>query len=184
MTFQVIALWGDHGWQLGEHSEWCKHTNFDVRIFNHKSYHHSKDILYRDFTENRANTKSTPGCSPCPAPLPHSRSHRCRRPSRPTGIHQSPPIANTILFIIITIVTKFSPPIANHQSPPPYCSASKSNNWYQNFHQSPIDNTILFIIITIVTKFSPPIANHQSPPPYCSASSLLSTQSSPSPCSR
>ena len=52
MTFQVIALWGDHGWQLGEHSEWCKHTNFDVRIFNHKSYHHSKDILYRDFTEN------------------------------------------------------------------------------------------------------------------------------------
>ena len=34
MTFQVIALWGDHGWQLGEHSEWCKHTNFDVRIFN------------------------------------------------------------------------------------------------------------------------------------------------------
>ena len=36
MTFQVIALWGDHGWQLGEHSEWCKHTNFDVRIF--KSY--------------------------------------------------------------------------------------------------------------------------------------------------
>ena len=29
---QVIALWGDHGWQLGEHSEWCKHTNFDVSL--------------------------------------------------------------------------------------------------------------------------------------------------------
>merc|ERR1719209_2718314 len=27
---KVVALWGDHGWQLGEHSEWCKHTNFDV----------------------------------------------------------------------------------------------------------------------------------------------------------
>lgn len=26
----IVILWGDHGWQLGEHSYWCKHTNYDV----------------------------------------------------------------------------------------------------------------------------------------------------------
>ena len=27
----IVAFWGDHGWQLGEHAEWAKHTNFEVR---------------------------------------------------------------------------------------------------------------------------------------------------------
>jgi arylsulfatase A-like enzyme len=28
----VIILWGDHGWQLGEHSIWCKHANFKTSL--------------------------------------------------------------------------------------------------------------------------------------------------------
>ncbi len=26
----IVLLWGDHGWKLGEHAMWCKHTNFEI----------------------------------------------------------------------------------------------------------------------------------------------------------
>ena len=26
----IISFFGDHGWQLGEHTEWCKNTNFEI----------------------------------------------------------------------------------------------------------------------------------------------------------
>ena len=25
----IVVLWGDHGWHLGDHLMWCKHTNFE-----------------------------------------------------------------------------------------------------------------------------------------------------------
>ncbi len=26
----IVVVWGDHGWKLGDHGMWCKHTNFEL----------------------------------------------------------------------------------------------------------------------------------------------------------
>ena len=26
----IVVVWGDHGWKLGEHSSWCKQTNYNI----------------------------------------------------------------------------------------------------------------------------------------------------------
>ncbi len=28
----IVCLWGDHGWHLGDHGQWCKHSNYEQAV--------------------------------------------------------------------------------------------------------------------------------------------------------
>ena len=41
----VIVLWGDHGWHLGDHNMWCKHTNFEQATKSPLIFSAGKDMI-------------------------------------------------------------------------------------------------------------------------------------------
>ncbi len=41
----VIVLWGDHGWHLGDHNMWCKHTNFEQATRSPLIFSSGKDFI-------------------------------------------------------------------------------------------------------------------------------------------
>lgn len=51
----IVSFWGDHGWQLGEHGEWCKQTNFELATHAPMMIHipglTDKGIVSEDLTE-------------------------------------------------------------------------------------------------------------------------------------
>jgi iduronate 2-sulfatase len=49
----IIVLWGDHGWHLGDHSIWCKHTNYEQAT-------RSPLILYSPKRGKANNTAASP----------------------------------------------------------------------------------------------------------------------------
>jgi arylsulfatase A-like enzyme len=46
----VVCVWGDHGWKLGEHGGWCKHTNFEIDV--------NAPLIFRVPSQLRPGTKT------------------------------------------------------------------------------------------------------------------------------
>ena len=67
----VVILWGDHGWNLGEHGLWCKHCNFETSL-------HSPLIIRGPGIKHGAKTNALTEyldiypslCELCDLPLP------------------------------------------------------------------------------------------------------------------
>jgi iduronate 2-sulfatase len=49
----IIVLWGDHGWHLGDHSIWCKHTNYEQAT-------HAPLIIVAPQLKKRRNRSDSP----------------------------------------------------------------------------------------------------------------------------
>jgi arylsulfatase A-like enzyme len=49
----MIVLWGDHGWHLGDHGMWCKHTNFEQAT-------HSPLIISAPWLKQKATQTNMP----------------------------------------------------------------------------------------------------------------------------
>lgn len=52
----IVILWGDHGWNLGEHGMWCKHNNYETStrvtlMIRAPGYEKSKGQVTRSLTE-------------------------------------------------------------------------------------------------------------------------------------
>jgi arylsulfatase A-like enzyme len=41
----IVVLWGDHGWHLGDHNMWCKHTNFEQATRSPLIFSAGKDLV-------------------------------------------------------------------------------------------------------------------------------------------
>ncbi|VGO18659.1 sulfatase [Pontiella sulfatireligans] len=49
----IICLWGDHGWHLGDHNMWCKHSNFEQGT-------HSPLIVAAPWSKTKGKTTAAP----------------------------------------------------------------------------------------------------------------------------
>ena len=48
----IVTFWGDHGWHLGEHGEWDKHTNFALNTHAPLPFRAPvKLLVYQHFTD-------------------------------------------------------------------------------------------------------------------------------------